>query len=61
MIVILVGTNVLFYCLKSNLDFSFTLSYTASSMILTSLVILVLVQSKKRKVARMTTVKKSKM
>ena len=61
MIVLLVGVNVLFYCIKSGMDFSFSLSYTCSSMVLTSLVILILVQSKKRKATKITAVKKSKM
>lgn len=48
MIVLLVSINVLFYCVKTNLNSALTITYTVSSMIIALLAIFVYRQSSRR-------------
>lgn len=48
MIVLLVSINVLFYCIKMNLDSSFTIMYTLSAMLISLFGIFIYKQSSKR-------------
>lgn len=61
MIVLLISTNVLFYCLKTNLGLVDTFSYTGSAILVSMLGIFILMQSRKRKVAKVSIAKKGKM
>jgi hypothetical protein len=61
MIVLLVSANVLFYCLKTNLEPFYTFSYTGSAILASSLGIFFLVQSSKKRITKVSMVKKSKM
>ena len=61
MIVLLISTNVLFYCLKTNLEPFYTFSYTGSAVLVSVLLIFILVQSSKRRIAKVSVLKKSKM
>ena len=61
MMIALVGINVLFYCLKKNLDPVFTFTSTATAMVIVLLSILTYVQSRKRRMSKISVVKKPKM